>query len=366
MLTGSRFVRAGLIAALTCAGVVFASPAPPDAPHAGASGVPVVPRSLDVPNASLVAAGAAPEVDLLYTGDAMGYLETCGCKLNPAGGVARRAWLLNQLKAKYPSTPFVLVDSGNFSDNPTEAGDARTAALLDAMVTLGYKAINVGDRDLAFGYDEFVERTHGLPMDFVSTNIVRRGTSSPVFKPYSVVEVTGTSGRSVRIGVLGVIRYSPVWQKAGPAGGNLATAPPADMVRTYLPELRKQADFVVLLAAVSKEDAQDLAKAFPDLDLIVGAYGGIYSAVEETEGRVRIIYVGNQGKRFAESRIVLDARRHVSDIVTYLHFLNARYPEDPTMKAAIEAVKAKIAKGGGDASPAEPAAPAGESPAGGH
>jgi 5'-nucleotidase/UDP-sugar diphosphatase len=365
MFSWKRFVGAAVTAMTVGGGLVHAGPTPPDATHAGAPGVPVVPRSLDVPNGSLVAAGKAPEVDLLYTGDVMGYLETCGCKMNPAGGVARRAWLLNQLKSKYPSTPLLLLDSGNFSDNPTESGDARTAALLEAMVSLGYKAINVGDRDLAFGYDEFVARTRGLPMDFVSTNIVKQGTTTPVFKPYSVVEAKGTSGKPVRIGVLGVIRYSPVWQKAGPAGDNLATAQPAEMIRSYLPELRKEADLVVLLAAISKEDAQDLAREFPEIDLIVGAYGGIYSSVEENEGPVRIVYVGNQGKRLAESRIVLDAKRRASSIVTYLHFLNARYPEDPAMKAGIDEVNARIAKGAAD-KPAEPAAPAGEQPAGGH
>jgi hypothetical protein len=62
----------------------------------------------------------------------------------------------------YPATPFVLLDSGNFSDNPTEAGDLRTATLLQAMKRLGYKAINVAERDLMLGYDDFIERTKGL------------------------------------------------------------------------------------------------------------------------------------------------------------------------------------------------------------
>jgi len=364
----TRFVRAVVVPiAVGGAVVCFAGPVPPDATRSGqggAGGTSVVPRSLDVPGGSLVAAGKAPEVELLYTGDVMGYLETCGCKMNPAGGLARRAWLLDQLRAKYPKTPFVLLDSGNFSDNPTETGEARTAALLENMVTLGYKTVNVGDRDLTFGYDEFVKRTRDLPIDFVSTNIVKQGTTTPVFKPYSLVDVTGTSGKPVRVGVLGVIRYSPVWQKAGPAGTNLATAPLGEMIRSYLLEIRKEADIVVLLAGVSKEDAQDLAKAFPDIDLIVGSYGGIYNAVEENEGPVRIIYVGNQGKRFAESRVDLDAKRRVASMVTYMHFLNARYPEDPAVKATIDAFKAKVAQGA--AADATPAAPGVEATAGGH
>lgn len=248
---------------------------------------------------------------------------------------------MNQLKTNYPATPLVLLDTGNFSDNPTEIGDLRTETLLHSMKSLGYKAINVGERDLTFGYDDFVRRTEGLGMTFLSTNIVKQGTKDPVFPPYAVIEVKGASGRPLRIGVLGVDRYSPVWQKAGPTGTNLGMASPADMIGTYLPELRAKSDVVVLLAAVSKEDAHDLAKRFTDLDLILGAYGGNFNTAEENEGRVGIYYTGNQGKRIGESRITFDEKSRVANVTSYLHFLTVRYPEDKAMQDSIAAVLAK-------------------------
>jgi 2',3'-cyclic-nucleotide 2'-phosphodiesterase (5'-nucleotidase family) len=302
---------------------------------------PSVPRVLDVPDNALVAPGKAPEFDLLYTGDVIGYLEDCGCHMNPAGGLARRAWLLNQLMANYPTTPLVLFDTGNFSDNPTESGDLRTAALLQSMKKLGYSAINIGERDLNYGYDDFVKRTESLPMKFISTNIVTQGTTEPAFLSSTIVTIKGTSGLPVRVGVLGVTRYTPVWQKAGPPGTNLGTAPPTVMIAKYLPELRKNSDVVVLLASLAKEDAHDIAKQFQDIDLILGAYAGEFSTVEEIEGRVRIYYTGNQGKRMGESRITLDANRRFADATSYMHFLTAHYPEDKGMKDAIADVVAK-------------------------
>jgi 2',3'-cyclic-nucleotide 2'-phosphodiesterase (5'-nucleotidase family) len=147
--------------------------------------------------------------------------------------------------------------------------------------------------------------------------------------------VKAASGAMVRIGVLGVGRYNPVWQKAGPAGTNLGLASPGGMIATYLPELRKKSDIVVLLAALSKEDAHDLAKQFPDLDVIIGAYAGVYSTVEEKEGKVLISYTGNQGKRIGEARVTLDAKHHVTDITSYMHFLTVHYPEDKVMQDSI-------------------------------
>jgi 2',3'-cyclic-nucleotide 2'-phosphodiesterase (5'-nucleotidase family) len=340
--------------AVLVSGIAAAQPAP---------GVPSIPRSLDPPNNALVAPGPAPEIDLLYTGDVIGYLEDCGCHMNPAGGVSRRAWLLSQLQANYPSTPVVFLDSGNFSDNPTEAGDLRTATLLQSMKKLGYKAINVGERDLTYGYEDFIKRTEGIGLTFISTNIVKQGTKDPIFSPYTVIETKGTSGKKVRVGVLGVDRYSPVWQKAGPAGTNLGMAAPADMIATYLPEVRAKSDVVVLLAAISKEDARDLAKQFPKLDFIFGTYAGVFSTIEETEGPVRIVYTGNQGKRVGETRIVLDDKRAITDVDSYLHFLTIRYPEDKATQDALAPIIAKTKPKTPDA--AQKPAVAGVKPAGG-
>ena len=209
---------------------------------------------------------------------------------------------------------------------------------------MGYKVINVGDRDMALGYDDFVERTQGLGMTFISTNIVKQGTKDPMFPPSTVIEVKGADGKMVKVGVLGVDRYTPIWQKAGPPGINLSMAAPADMIAKYLPPLRAKSDIVVLLAAISKEDAHDLAKRFQDIDLIVGAYAGVFSTIEENEGRVGIYYTGNQGKRIGETRVSFDPATHAPELTTYVHFLTIHYPEDKTMQDSIAAVIAKMPK----------------------
>ncbi len=210
------------------------------------------------------------------------------------------------------------------------------------MKKLGYKAINVGERDLGFGYDDFKKRTEGFGLTFISTNIVKQGTSDPVFPPYTVIDAKGTSGKPVRIGVLAIGRYNPVWQKAGPSGSNLGLVSPGEMIGKFLPDVRAKSDVVVLLASIPKDTAHDLAKRFPEIDLVLGSYGGIFNAVEENEGRVRIYYTGNQGKRIGESRVTLDAERRVADVTSYVHFLTALYPEDKAMQTEVAAVIAKV------------------------
>jgi 2',3'-cyclic-nucleotide 2'-phosphodiesterase (5'-nucleotidase family) len=237
----------------------------------------------------------------------------------------------------------VALDSGGFSDNPTEEGLRRTRVLLDGMVKLGYRVVNVSERDLALGYDEFRKNVDGTGLKFVSANIVRQGTTERVFPPYEVLEVPTAKGKPLRVGIVGVTRFSPVWQKAGPSGTNLGLAPPAEMLAAILPEVRAKADVVVLLAALNREDAARLSRDLPGIDFVFGAYGGIYDTSFRKDGAPPVLFTGNQGRYTGEVRVFLDPARKVSDVQLYLHHLVARYPENPEMLAWVNARKAQHA-----------------------
>jgi len=237
-------------------------------------------------------------------------------------------------------------------------GGLRTRGLLEGMARLGYAVVNVAERDLALGYDEFARQTKGLSIRFISTNIVRQDRREPVFEPYAILEIERASGSSpLRVGVLGVTRFSPVWLKQGPSGSTLATAPPLDMVRRFIDEVRAKSDVVVLLAAISNLDAHRIAREVPGLDFVFGAYGGVVSTVEEVEGSTRIIYTGNQGQRLGETRVYLGPAGAAVRSDSFLHHLSARYPEDESLRAFVEEVlsRAKVATSPGQ----EPARPAG-------
>jgi len=199
------------------------------------------------------------------------------------------------------------------------------------MGRLGYGAVNVGERELLMGYDDFARKTAGVPFPFVSTNLVRQDTKEPVFKPFVVLEVQRGADRSpLRIGVLGVVRFNPLFLKSGPDRSNLVIASPKEMVKRYLPEVRRRSDVVVLLAAIHQDDARLLARDMPGIDFILGAYGGYTSSADAPEGSTTILYSGNQGKELGETRLFFDGGK-VAHSVSYVHHLSARYPDDEAM-----------------------------------
>ena len=207
------------------------------------------------------------------------------------------------------------------------------------MGKLGYAAVNVGEREMLMGYGEFLKKAEGVPFPFVSTNIVRQDTKEPVFKPYVVLEVK-RHDKPIRVGILGVVRFNPLFLKSGPDKSNLVIASPKDMLKRYLAEVRKRSDVVVLLAALHQDDARLLARDLPGLDFVLGAYGGFVTTEDSPEGKTRILYSGNQGKNVGETRLFFQAEKIAA--VSYTHQLAENYPDDERMLQFMRDVAARV------------------------
>jgi 2',3'-cyclic-nucleotide 2'-phosphodiesterase (5'-nucleotidase family) len=252
----------------------------------------------------------------------------------------------------------LLLDSGNFSDNPTPEGEIKTRALLEAMELLGYEVVNVGERDIRMGYADFARRTAGMPFKFISANVVDRKTQKPIFEPHAVVDVKAPQGdRTVKVGVIGVVRYNPIFMKSGPEGTNMVIAHPAERVRKEVESLQsKNVDAIVLLAALHKDDAKRIVTEVEGIDYVLGSYGGQITTVDEKVENTSVLYCGNRGQRIGVKRVFFsDDSETGMTATTKMHMLTKQYPADQEMLDWVNAIRLN-----GAGSP-ENAAPAGGS-----
>ncbi|MCP3982380.1 MAG: hypothetical protein GY716_24015 [bacterium] len=253
-----------------------------------------------------------------------------------------------------------LFDSGNYSDLPTATGDVKTKALLEGMRRLGYRVVNVGERDIKAGHAKFLERAKDSPLPFVSANIVVKGSKKSVFDPFTVIEAASTDGtRKLRIGVIGLARFNPLFSAAGPGDSEMVIVHPKEPLASAMQAIgKKKVDLVVVLAALHRDDARRLIGEFPGIDYVIGSYGGLVTTATEREGSTWIVYAGNQGKRIAESRMFLGGDGEIKDQVTRMHVMGTQYPYDQPMLDFVNSVfkrdtpKGAAAKVGTAADPA--------------
>lgn len=95
---------------------------------------------------SVAAYGQEGKISIVYTGGMEGELEPCGCSpKTDFGGVARISGYLAEHKNELD--PYILLDSGNFSDKDTPQGRLKAAAMLKSFSLMKYDAVAFSDRE---------------------------------------------------------------------------------------------------------------------------------------------------------------------------------------------------------------------------
>ncbi len=91
----------------------------------------------------------SPSVIILYTGSTKSQLEPCGCYQEQAGGLPRRAYVVDQIRQN--GFPTLLVDAGNIFDGKEEIDTHRCEVNLKVMSAMGYDVLALSEADLSYG-----------------------------------------------------------------------------------------------------------------------------------------------------------------------------------------------------------------------
>lgn len=244
----------------------------------------------------------------------------------------------------FKTSPSVWVDTGDWADTLTPDGMVKTRTLIAAMSEMGYVASNVSERELASGYDSFLALRKQCKFPLVSANLVFQSTSKPIVDPYTIVTLDPKKYKALkkplRLAIAGLTRFNPSFMKSAPPNDNVVVANPADELKRYITDMKKKSDQVIVLAMMSRDDVRLLAREVPGIDMIVGGFAGLTTAVEEKEGATSLFFVGNQGKYLGELRMFQEGG--LTQIKTSLHYLNMAYPEDGPMQERVQGALAEI------------------------
>ena len=150
------------------------------------------------------------------------------------GGVARRATLIDQERQAHA---FVLVldagDSLTGDQDPALKTQGQTS--VEAMNRMGYDAMVLGPADLGLGVAALRQRSAEAKFAMVSANAVLTGTMQLLAKPYLLRELAGH-----RVAIVGL--------SGGGGTAEIGVLDPLATARKIVPEVRQQADVVILLS----------------------------------------------------------------------------------------------------------------------
>lgn len=244
----------------------------------------------------------------------------------------------------------MLVDSGYFmADERSAHGRLRPDIVTKndwVMKALGQFPVdvaNVSSHDLRYLVDllektEFARRVETQPLlgRLVGANTVSESSGIVAPRPFIIRELPSrqNGAKPVRVAFIGLTETTP----APPTG--LKFTDPAEAARRTIPEARKNADLVVVLAKVSSPEAARIAREAPGIDVIIA--GNAESLTESFTppvyaGQTLIVFTPFETRMLGELRFYRSAQGKFSTKQRFIALDEALVPEDPAAKQLVDA-----------------------------
>lgn len=198
----------------------------------------------------------------------------------------------------------LLLDGGDIASYKVPSFDDVTADML-AMDAAGYDAMALGNHDVDFGVEKFAELSRRVKFPVLSASLVKKSDGSYIFKPY-VVRQAGP----LKIGIIGLTSNAVLKSLKPEEAAGITFMDTAEAFLKVLPEVKKSCDAIILLSHLGIEDDRAMARAFPEIKLIVGAHSHTLVDRPEYVGKTCIVQTG----RFAENLGRLDVKFSGSEV----------------------------------------------------
>jgi cytochrome c553 len=286
----------------------------------------------------------------VFTGSRQSELESCGCHQYQSGGVDREAQLYENLRKTYPN--LVAMDAGGWIRPMLAPHDRlKTDYLVKAMCNMRFEVFNITPFELAFGTTYPTQLVQGKSGRLISANLLvvtrgEQGTSTAprrLFAPYAILEIPRKDGgRPVRVGVIGLTDPITMDEETlqrmellGPQMPQYQLLDMAQALKTYVPEVRKQADYVIVLALMNRYAVAQFP-GIQGIDLFVTAYSvQSLQKVTAIAGRT-VINTGYMGRSYSQALITFDGENRPLGLSGGLVGIAADAPVSPSMTKLLD------------------------------
>ena len=231
------------------------------------SGIPFDPIK---ENGSIFVDWPKPKLALVITGMQAGYLEPCGCAglERMKGGMSRRYTLFKTLRDK--GWPVVGMDVGGTAKGFGKQAEIKFQIAVNGMNAMRFSSAALGHSDLMLPTEEVLSQT--MPANAESkTMFVCGNVGLFSFDEHMLPRTQLIKTGFKTIGVTAIV--GSTYQQKLAANNNLKLISAEKLLDEAVPMLKKQSNYMVLLAHATHDEAVALGKKYPSFDLVVCSDG---------------------------------------------------------------------------------------------
>jgi len=253
--------------------------------------------------AASVSAAAAVEIVFVHTNDFHARMQSIDFEGGERGGIARLAGMINVIRSLYPDRVLWL-DGGDTLHGTTVANLFFGSSVVDGLNRAGLDVMAAGNHDYNYGHDVLLLRAEQADFPILAANTFFKGSNERFLPPYAFFDLGG-----VRVAVLG---FSPVTTPVTTHPKNVEAIyfeDPVTVAAELVPQLRRQADLVVVLSHIGYTEDVALAQAVPGIDVIVGGHSHTQLDEPVRVGDTIIVQANEYGKYLGFLKLVVENGR---------------------------------------------------------
>jgi 2',3'-cyclic-nucleotide 2'-phosphodiesterase (5'-nucleotidase family) len=230
------------------------------------------------------------------------------------GGLSRKIAYINTLKNNKINP--IILDAGDalFTHSkysllrlPSEKYKAK--AFLEGYEKIGCDALNVGEYDLAAGYEFLKSLEQNSTIPFISANLRVKETNALAFKPFVII-----NRNKLRIGIIGVTDYLSAEVNDLYKENYLSTG--HEMINM----LRGNVDILIMLVNSNMNQKNTILESFKDADYIYlsRTVSNTRSAVPQKDGYPIFYTIGLNGKHLIEVKTTIkNDKKPIVDVSSF-------------------------------------------------
>jgi len=206
------------------------------------------------------------------------------------GGLARVAAYVNEVRAgtTRDGSELLVLDAGDWFQGTPEGLIDSGRAFVHAYALIGFDAMLVGNHEFDYGVTELLEQLDETKVPALLSNVRDEGEFLPGTEPFAVFE-----RGPLRIAVVGLLSETTPEITDHSTRELTFLDPIAALAFARIP-LAAESDWILPLTHLGIDDDVKLARATPDLDVIVGGHSHTYLKYGQREGQVLIVQAGSK------------------------------------------------------------------------
>jgi len=270
-------------------------------------------------------------ITIAHTNDVHGHIQENA--KDKEFGYAKIATLVKQWREENKN--FLLMDAGDTFQGTIYSNQFKGESIIPILNKLGYEAMTAGNHEFDFGYEQLLKLRDKLDFPMVNANVFKADGTNLLIPTYTV-EVGGQ-----KIAFIGfVTEETPIVTHPNNVIG-LTFKDPVEIAKKLVPEMKAQADHVVVVSHIGVEKDREIAKNVSGIDLIIGGHSHTPLRTPEKVNGTYIVQDWEYGKSLGR----VDLYYYNKDLVGFSGGL-VEYDEsvkaDPEIEKLVQEVVKKV------------------------